>query len=174
MRGLRSVNSQSRLLRSVIGALILIGASPVAAEGVLKAALQARYDAMKAAMAAHDGSAISVLLAPDFRSLDISGKSETASQMIAEVNGLKADPNKASVTTLVFISPVGNTVTVGQQYEMKTIRAGTDGVAHQAKVIMLSTDTWVKSGDAWLLQRTVTDDMSLFSDGQLVFHKVKP
>lgn len=129
---------------------------------------------MKAATAAHDGSAISSLLAPDFVSLDVSGQSETASQMIAEVSALKPDPNKVSTTTLVSLNPVGNAVTAEQQYDMKTVRVGADGVAHQVRLVTLSTDTWVNSGSSWLLQRTVTDDMSLFRDGQLVAHKAKP
>ncbi len=32
--------------------------------------------------------------------------------MIAEVNGLKPDPNRVSKTTLLSLSPAGNTVTV--------------------------------------------------------------
>src|SRR5437870_1802713 len=71
------------------------------ADDSLREALQSRYTAMKAAMAAHDGAAMAAILAPNFVSVDLSGHSETAFQMIAEVNGLKPDPNKSSTTTLV-------------------------------------------------------------------------
>ena len=174
MCGLRIVKYRTRLLQSVIGALILIGAASVAAEENLKAALQIRYNAMKVAMAAHDDSAIKALLAPDFKSIDVSGESKTASQMIAVVKDLKTDPNKISVTTLASVSVVGSIATVEQQYDMKTLQIGIDGVAHPFKLVALSTDTWVKLGDAWLWQQTVTNEMTLFTDDKLLMHKVKP
>jgi hypothetical protein len=81
------------------------------ADATLKTALESRYAAMKKAMAAHDGPAIAAILAPDFMSVDVTGQSETAAQMIAEVNGLKPDPNKSSATTLISIKQVANAVT---------------------------------------------------------------
>ena len=174
MRSLRSLKSPSKFLKSAIGAWLSIETASVAAEENLKEALQARYGAMKVAMAAHDGSAIGALLAPDFESVDISGEPQTASQMIAEVSGLKSDPNKVSVTTLAAVRLVAGKATVEQNYDMKTARVGNDGVAHPVRLTTSSTDTWVKSGDSWLLQRTVTNEMFLFKDNRLVVHKVKP
>ena len=140
------------------------------ADGSLKAELQSRYAAMKSAMAAHNGDAIAAILAPDFVSVDISGQSESASQMIAEVNALKPDPNKSSVTTLVSISREANGAVVKQRYDMKTVRIATDG-ADAIELVTLSTDTWVKPTGTWLLERTVTNEMSLYRDGQLAMHK---
>jgi hypothetical protein len=39
------------------------------------------------------------------------------------------------------------------------------------ELVTLSTDSWIKSSDMWLIDSTVTDEMSYFSDGQLVAHK---
>lgn len=141
------------------------------ADDSLKAALQSRYAAMKSAMAAHDGAAVTAILAPDFTSIDVLGQSEGAAQMIGEVNALKPDPNKSSETTLLSISPAANSAVVKQRYDMKTIKTAADGSQHSVELITLSTDSWTKSAGAWLLQRTVTNEMSYYKDGQLVMHK---
>jgi hypothetical protein len=173
MRSLRDLKYWTKILLPVVGALILIDNASVTAEENLKATLQLRYNAMKIAMAAHNGPAINAVLAPDFTATDLSGAKQTASQMIAEVNDLRIDPNKVGVTTLVSVNPVGSAIQVVQQYEMKSSRVGTDGVAHSIKLVTLSIDTWVNRGENWLLQQTVTKEMTLFRDGRLVVHKVK-
>jgi len=137
----------------------------------LRPILQARYDAMKAAMATHDGHAMSSILAPDFTSVDVSGQSETGAQMIAEVDGLKHDASKVSTTTLMAISVEANRAIVQQRYDMKTAEIGDDGARHSIELIARSTDTWIKSGDTWLLERTLTDELSSFKDGDLVAHR---
>jgi len=145
--------------------------SALSADGSLKAVLQSRYAVMKSAMAAHDGTAVDALLAPDFVSIDLMGQSETGAQLIAEVNALKPDPNKESATTLLSVSVSGNSATVKQRYDMKTVKAGEDGVQHNVELITVSTDTWVKPVGQWLIERTVTNEMSYYRDGQLVGHK---
>jgi hypothetical protein len=57
---------------------------------------------------------------------------------------------------------------------MKTVATTADGTQHSVELVALSTDTWVKPADVWLMQRTVTNELSLFRDGQLVMHKKKP
>lgn len=140
----------------------------------LRAMLQSRYTAMKVAMSAHDGAAIEAILAPDFQGIDISGQSETAKQMIAEVDALKPDPNKASTTTLISVNLLPNEAIVIQRYDMKTIRDAFDGSAHNIELVTLSKDTWVDNKGVWLIKRTVTNELSLFRDGKLIVHKVKP
>jgi Domain of unknown function (DUF4440) len=129
---------------------------------------------MKAAMAAHDGAAMAAIFAPDFTSVDVSGQSKTASQVISEVNDLKPDPNKSSETTLISISPAANVATVEQRYDMKTVRTAADGTQHNVELVTLSTDTWIRRGGVWLIERTVTNELSYFVDGRLGQHKLKP
>jgi len=129
---------------------------------------------MKAAMEAHDGAAIAAILAPNFESVDLSGHSETAAQMIAEVNDLKPDPKKSSTTTLLSVDSAATSVTVVQRYDMKTIRTDPDGTAHNVELVTVSTDTWTKPANAWLINKTVTDELSYFKDGKLIAHQVKP
>ena len=167
------LNHRTEFWRCLLGMPILISGAPVAAQENLRATLQSRYSDMKSAMAAHDQPAISAMLAPDFISIDVSGESKTASQTISEIDHLKPDPNKSSTTTILNVSPKEDAVAVEQKYDMKTLRIGADGVAHHVELIALSTDTWLRSGNAWLLQKTITREMSLIKDGQLVVHRVK-
>lgn len=155
-------------------ACISAGSTAGTADDSLRAALQARYADMKAAMAARDAAAIAAIFAPDFVSVDVSGQSKEASQVIADLNAMKPDPNRTSETTLIAITPGENAVTVEQRYDMKTIRTAADGTQHNIELVALSTDSWIKPADVWLIQRTVTNELSFFSDGQLVAHKLKP
>ncbi len=57
---------------------------------------------------------------------------------------------------------------------MKTVTTAADGTQHNIELVALSTDTWVKPADVWLIGRTVTNELSYFKDGQLVGHRQKP
>ena len=56
---------------------------------------------------------------------------------------------------------------------MKTVRPGPDGILHPVELVSLSTDIWVKPGPVWLIQKTVTDDMTLYRDGKLAAHRAR-
>ena len=129
---------------------------------------------MKTAMAERESKAIAALLAPDFVSIDSSGQSETASQMIQEVDGLPKDPLKVSTTILLSVKVAGNSAVVDQRYDMKTDKTASDGTKTNVQLITLSTDTWVNINGVWLLQKTVTNQLDYCKNGQLVMHKVKP
>ena len=123
----------------------------------LRPVFEGRYAAMKSAMAARDAKAISEILAPDFISEDASGQKENADTMIQEVLALPKDPLKVSNTTILAIKVNAESATVDQRYDMKTTKAGPDGNKRDVELITVSSDTWVKSKDTWLLQRTVTN-----------------
>ena len=165
-----------RLLRTLGLFLVLsvAGVSAGAADDSLRAALQSRYADLKPAMAARDAAALTAIFAPDFLSVDVSGQSKAASQVIADLNAMKPDPNKTSETTLTTLTSGADAVTVEQRYDMKTVRTAADGTQHNMELVALSTDSWIKPADVWLIRRTVTNELSFFSDGQLVMHKLKP
>ncbi len=140
----------------------------------LRPVSEGRYAAMKLAMAAHDGKAISEILAPDFISEDASGQRENADTMIQEVLALPKDPLKVSNTTILAIKVNAESATVDQRYDMKTTKAGPDGNKRDVELVAVSTDTWIKSKDTWLLQRTVTNQMDYSANGKLLIHKVHP
>jgi ketosteroid isomerase-like protein len=135
---------------------------------------EGRYAAMKAAMAARDGRAISKMLAPDFVSEDASGQKENANEMIQEVISLPKDPEKKSKTTILSVKTNQNGAVVDQRYNMKTTKSAPDGSKRDVELIAVSTDRWIKSKDRWLLQRTVTNQMDYIVDGKQVIHQVRP
>ena len=140
----------------------------------LRPVFEGRYAAMKSAMAVRDGKAISEMLAPDFISEDASGQKENADTMIQEVLALPKDPLKVSSTTILSIKVSADSATVDQRYDMKTTKAGPDGNKRDVEMIAVSTDTWIKSKDTWLLQRTVTNQMDYSANGKVLVHKVHP
>lgn len=154
----------------VVGSALLAG-SAAPAEPALKILLEGRYAAMKTAVAAHDSDAMSALLSPDFASIEISGETRRAADLIAEMAQMKPDAHKTSKTTLTSVQQKGDTATVHQRYEMHTVKPGPDGVAHKIDLVALSTDTWVKTRNAWLMSQTVTNEMTYSVDGQVVAHK---
>ena len=140
----------------------------------LRPVFEGRYAAMKSAMAARDGKAISEILAPDFISEDSSGQKENADTMVQEVLALPKDPLKVSNTTILSIKVNADSATVDQRYDMKTTKAGPDGNKQEVELIAVSTDTWIKLKDIWLLHRTVTNQMDYSVNGKLLIHKVHP
>src|ERR1700690_665484 len=93
----------------------------------LRPVFEGRYAAMKSAMAARDGKAISELLAPDFVSEDASGQKDNADSMIQGLVALPKDPLKVSNTTILSIKVNGDGALVDQRYNMKTTKPGPDG-----------------------------------------------
>jgi hypothetical protein len=151
-------------------------AAPAMAAGMdpaLKSALEARYAAMKLAMASHDATALKAMLAPGFTSIDTMGQPEGSAQMIAEVMTIPRDPHRTTTTTVLSSSGSTKALVVKQRYDMKTLRPGPDGTQHPVELVSLSTDTWVKPGAEWLMQKTVTDDMTLYRDGKLAAHRAR-
>jgi len=107
----------------VLSVACVSAGSPVgAADDSLRVALESRYADLKAAIAARDAAALSAIFAPDFVSVDVSGQSKVASQVIADLNAVKPDPNKTSETTLISITPAADSLTVEQRYDMKTVK----------------------------------------------------
>jgi ketosteroid isomerase-like protein len=156
--------------------LIIAGAGRISAAdtvaGPLQSVIEGRYAAMKTAMADRDAKAVASFLAPDFLSEDLSGKTETASQMIEQLGAMPKDPGRVSDTTVLSVQVAGDIATVEQRYHMTTTKVGPDGATKQAvELVTLSTDTWIKSGEAWLLRRTVTKQVDYKIDGRLIAHK---
>jgi ketosteroid isomerase-like protein len=140
----------------------------------LRPVFEGRYAAMKSAMAARDAKAISEILAPDFISEDASGQKESADTMIQGLLASPKDPLKVSDTKILSIKVKADSATVDQRYDMKTTKVGPDGNKRDVELVAVSTDTWQKSKDTWLLQTTVTNQMDYSVDGKLVAHKVHP
>jgi ketosteroid isomerase-like protein len=141
--------------------------------GMLKVQLQARYSEMKVAMAAKDANAIRAIVAPDFTSTDASGRVEAISELLAGIASLQPDPNKVSKTTIKSIIAQGGTAIVKQAYEMRTMRSAPDGTSYPFSMLARSTDIWTKFDNRWRLSRTMTEEMSIFKNGELTAHQVR-
>jgi hypothetical protein len=128
---------------------------------------------MKSAMAKRDAKEIAALLAPNFVSIDVAGKETTGDQMIESLKALPVNPNRVSTTTLLSIEPSGNKAVVKQRYNMRTVRAATDGAKQEVELTTLSTDVWILTRGAWVLQQTVTDQMDALVDGKPMVHRVR-
>jgi hypothetical protein len=147
-------------------------AEPAPTPESAKRELEARYAALKPAMAERDRSAMAVLMTPDVVSEDVSGKTTTFDQLVLELAKVPKDPNRNSDTTILSVKLTEDVATVRQRYHMTTTKLAPDGVTKQAiEMDALSTDTWVRIKGAWLLKRTVTEEMNYKVDGRLVAHR---
>jgi hypothetical protein len=124
-------------------------------------------------MDARDGKAVETFLAPDFTSVDASGHEINAAQMLQELDALPKDPQKVSKTTLLSVNLVAGNVVVEQRYDMKTVKIAADGTSRNVELITLSKDVWARSNQTWLLQKTQTDELDYYVNGQKVMHKVR-
>ncbi len=142
-------------------------------DNALRQVFEGRYASMKSAMADRDGKAVSLLLAPDFTSIDVSGQSTNATQMIQELNTLPKDPLKISNTKLLSIKVSDKIALIDQRYEMKSKKIGPDSSKRDIELVTVSTDTWINSNGVWLVQRTMTNQVDYFVNGQLTIHKIR-
>ena len=160
------------------GAVLFVAAVWLATAGLapkhLKAILEGRYAGIKTAMANRDSAAIAAIYVPGFESIDTSNQIETGEQTIEYVMRLKKDPNKHGATTIAIRSHTADIAVVDQKYDMNTRMNGPDGAMHSVRLIALSTDTWVERKSIWLMQRTVTEQLSYFVDGVLTNRIIRP
>lgn len=160
-------------LWSIITALLLTSSAiSYADKDEMRETFSGRYAVMKSAMADRDPRAIASLLAPDFVSEDVAGKTKTGEQMIKEVCALPKDPNKTSTTTVLTAKITGDAAIVAQRYHMTTTKMSLNAPAKQAvELDTLSIDTWVKLKGVWLLRRTETNVIDYKIDGKTLTHK---
>ena len=155
------------------GAVAVVAlASGAQAQTDPKAAFQARYGELRTAMQAKDAAAVGKILAPDYQMTDIQGGTHDAaevSQMLQRAPA--ADPERKTETTVLNATVAGNTATVQQQMMISGKRADPDGAEHSMEVQILSDDSWVKSGDAWVLKSSLQKELTVKKDGEVFFHQ---
>ncbi len=166
----------NRIYKSLLAILLaaLSAGRCAAAESSLQSVLEGRYAAMKTAIDAKDRQALAAFLTPDFVSVDVSGKSQTAEEMLAQLVKSSRNPNRVSETTLLSVQLKGDVATVSQRFHMTSTKVTSDGSRHPVELTTLSTDTWVRSGGSWLLRKTVTEELDSSVDGKARPHQVRP
>ncbi|MEO8504925.1 MAG: nuclear transport factor 2 family protein [Acidobacteriota bacterium] len=171
------------VLTCTLGALLIAspriaaGAAPATGgQAALRATFEARYAEMKEAMEHRDPKEVAALWTVDFVSEDAEGKADTAAAMLKSLAAIPVDPSKVSETKILSVSVKGDVATVEQHYHMTTMRPkqGSTTEKQKGELNATSTDTWLRSGKTWLLQRTVTKQIDYDLAGRRVLHKVHP
>ncbi|MCZ8017994.1 nuclear transport factor 2 family protein [Novosphingobium sp.] len=153
-----------------LGGIVAVAlASAAAAQEDPKALFQARYDAFRGAMAAQDQAAVSAILAPGYTMTDIQGEVRDASAVSTLMQRMPGGIGRNAVTTVLEATVTGDTAAVKQQLAAKTTRPGPDGNDMALEFEVVSNDTWVKSGEVWLLKSSVQKDLTVKRDGEVFF-----
>lgn len=134
-----------------------------------KAVFQARYDTFRAAMAAGDSAAVNGILAPGYQMTDIQGGVHDASGLAAMMQRMPAAMSKNATTTVLEASVSGDSAAVKQELSAKGTREGPDGNAMNLEMSIVSNDTWIKTGDAWLLKASLQKNVTVKRDGEVFF-----
>ena len=155
------------------GSVIAVSIASAAYAQDAKAVFEARYAELTAATLAKDPVALGKLTAPDFVMIDIQGNEHNAAEMREAMDKRPAPAGVAPKITIVSAQINGTSAKVQQQMEIHMDRPGPDGQPAKIDVTVLTDDTWVQSGGAWLLQSSEQKDVSVAKDGDVVFHQAK-
>jgi hypothetical protein len=150
---------------ALMGAALACMVAPGIAWADTRSEIEARYEQLRDAMDSREGARIKPLLAPDFVRTDLGNNTMTADQLIAGLAKIPADPDRKSETTLQSVTVDGKTAEVVQEQVASDTREGRDGKVHVFGTRSLSHDTWVQSGEGWLLKATQAQSTAITRDG---------
>ncbi|PKB19453.1 uncharacterized protein DUF4440 [Novosphingobium kunmingense] len=151
-------------------------AAPALAQADTAAEFEARYAALRTAMEARDAAATGAILAPEYTMTDLRGETRKGADMLARMQKMAArapDAARKIETKVLSATVVGDRATVEQQLVGGARRTGDDGKEHTMEMVMASTDTWARRGEAWLLVSSVQTGMTVKRDGEVFFHEGK-
>ena len=153
-----------------LGAIVAVAvATSAAAQEDPKSLFQGRYDAFRSAMAAQDQAAVSAILAPGYTMTDIQGEVRDAAALATMLQRMPGAMGAGAKTTVLEATVTGDTAAVKQQLAATATRPGPDGNEMTMEFEVVSNDTWVKSGDAWLLKASVQKDLVVKRNGEVFF-----
>jgi hypothetical protein len=157
----------------VLLASIILNAQSASADDISK--FQVLYDNLHKAIAARDREVILSFLAPDFQSIELSDKKQTAEEMVSDLAALPvAATPEERVTTVIDAKNDGNFEQVEQTFHLKKSKLDSAGIAHIIEMNATSHDVWVLVKDRWLIQSTRTDKLEMKKDDVVVMHKLRP
>lgn len=158
------------LLAGGFVAVALVGS--VQAQEDPKAAFEARYTAMSTAMLAKDRVATEALLAADYESTDIRGEVHNRADVLDRLAQLPPEmANMKPETKVLTVKISGDTAAVDSQMNLQMKRPDENGEEMTLDIAVVSADTWVNRGGAWLLQKSVQKEMTVSKDGEIVFRQ---
>ncbi|MEQ1543039.1 MAG: nuclear transport factor 2 family protein [Novosphingobium sp.] len=157
------------VLAGVLATVSLV--APAQAQDDAKSQFQARYTELRTAMEAHDSAAVGKILAPDYTMTDMRGQVHPAAEVLERMAKMPAGAGRKGETTVLSATVTGDSASVEQQLSGSMKRAGDDGEEHTMEMQAKSKDTWVKRGDAWLLQTSVQVGVVIKRDGEEFFRE---
>lgn len=164
----------SRLVGLLAGAVATVSlGAPAQAQDAAKAQFEGRYAELRTALEAHDAARLDTILAPEYQMLDIRGEARDRATVMERMAKMPQGPDRKASTTVLSATITGDNAAVRQQLSAAMKRTGDDGEEHAMEIVVLSDDTWVKRGDAWLLARSEQKDMTVKRDGEVFFHEAK-
>lgn len=153
-----------------LGGIVAVAlASAATAQDDAKAQFQVRYDTFRAAMASKDSAAVNAILAQGYQMTDIQGTNHDASGVATLMERMPAAMGRDSKTTVLEAVVTGDSAAVKQELAATMKRPGPDGNEMNLEMSVVSNDTWVKVGDAWLLKASVQKDLVVKRDGEVFF-----
>jgi Domain of unknown function (DUF4440) len=161
----------SRHTSLLAGALATVALVAPAFAQDAKAVFDPLYAQMNAATEARDMATLNKLMAPEFEMIDIRGDSHTLGEMSEMMASIPKDPAMKPKYTILSAAITGTSATVKNQTDMHVSRAMEDGTTAELDITMISEDTWVQRGEAWVMVKSVQKDLSVAKDGEVVFHQ---
>lgn len=140
----------------------------------LRAALNARYEAIQLATEKRDGKGLGALLAPGFESISLNNESKDRDGMIRDIDSMA--PKKVSSSASISINDVrqiGEKAFVDENYRLDRVTTGQRGKSRTWRVITDVSDTWIRLKGEWLLQKSVAEEADFYLDGIKAAHKVR-
>jgi hypothetical protein len=119
---------------------------------------------------------MSTILAPEYQMTDIRGESHTGAEVTERMGKMAArapDPSRKVETRVLSAVVSGDGATVEQQLVGGGKRVGDDGQEHSMEMVMTSTDSWARRGEAWMLVKSVQTGMTVKRDGEVLFQEGK-
>ena len=165
---------QASLIAGTFATVALV--APAQAQDEAKTMFHTRYAELRAGMEARDAAAIGKVMAPEYQVTDIRGETRNGSEMMQRMAQMAArapDPSRKVETKVLSATIAGDSATVEQQLVASGKRTGDDGEEHTMDMVMTSTDTWAKRGDAWMLVKSVQTGMTVKRDGEVFFSEGK-
>lgn len=163
-----AISSRRFVLALALGASL---AGPALAQVDAKALFEGRYAGLRAAMQAQDAAAAGQFVTSDYQLTDIRGEAHGLADAMAQAGRIPSDPAHKPVTRILSAAVNGESAAVDQELTIDTTRTGGDGAEHQIEIIVVSSDSWVHRGDAWLLSKSVQKDLTVKRDGEVFMHQ---
>jgi hypothetical protein len=163
-----------RILTFLFLICLSFAAPASAADSDLNGQFTAVYATLKKAMTDHDREAISAIMAPDFKSIQLDNSTKGRDELINAMMAAKPNPKKESHTDIVSVTEHDGIAEVKQRYQAKFDQAQAGGPPQLIEMVSVSTDSWSRQGAGWICHQPRTDEIQVSLNGQVKVHQSRP